>query len=176
MGWGWIGMKGLITRVNVFNYTKTMLTNCLEKGLAYKCYCSPEELETKRQKAYKEGGKPKYDGSCRERTDQPEGQDFAVRFKSRSEGTTVINDLLRGNVVFENAELDDLIILRRDTMPTYNLTVVVDDATMGITHVIRGDDHLNNTPRQALLYEAFGYDSAHICPHTNDPWGQINPV
>ncbi len=160
-GMTWLGLdwdEGPYYQSKRIQLYKDHVDKLLEKGLAYKCYCSPEELETKRQKAYKEGGKPKYDGRCRERTDQPEGQDFAVRFKSRSEGTTVVRDLLRGNVVFENAELDDLIILRRDKMPTYNLTVVVDDATMDITHVIRGDDHLNNTPRQALLYEAFGYD------------------
>jgi glutamyl-tRNA synthetase len=160
-GMKWLGLdwdEGPYYQSKRIQLYRDHVDTLLEKSLAYKCYCSPEELEERRQRILKAGGKPKYDGRCRERTDQPGGnQDFAIRFKSRTEGTTVINDLLRGNVIFENAELDDLIILRRDKMPTYNLSVVVDDATMGITHVIRGDDHLNNTPRQVLLYEAFGY-------------------
>lgn len=129
----------------------------LEEGKAYRCYCTPEELEQMRKKALQEGRKPKYDGRCRNRTDQP-NRPFAIRFKAPTEGVTVVEDLLRGRVVFRNEELDDLIILRSDGTPTYNFCVVVDDALMGITHVIRGDDHLNNTPRQLLLYQALGFD------------------
>ncbi|UCC66146.1 MAG: glutamate--tRNA ligase [Deltaproteobacteria bacterium] len=129
----------------------------LREGKAYRCYCTPEELEERRQRALAEGGKPKYDGRCRERKDQPAGLPHAIRFRSRQAGVTIVDDLIKGRVTFDNEELDDLIILRSDDSPTYNFTVVVDDVLMGITHVIRGDDHLNNTPRQILLYEALGY-------------------
>jgi glutamyl-tRNA synthetase len=129
----------------------------LNSGKAFRCFCTPEELEERRQQALATGRKPKYDGRCRERTDQPAGLPFAIRFKAAQEGKTIVEDLVKGKVVFENEELDDLIILRSDGTPTYNFVVVVDDALMGITHVIRGDDHLNNTPRQIQLYTALGY-------------------
>jgi glutamyl-tRNA synthetase len=129
----------------------------LDSGKAYRCYCTPEELEERRQHALAAGRKPKYDGRCRERTDQSADLPFAVRFKAPQEGVTMVDDLIKGQVAFANEELDDLIILRSDGTPTYNFVVVVDDALMGITHVIRGDDHLNNTPRQIQLYEALGY-------------------
>ena len=129
----------------------------LNEGKAYRCYCSTEELDLKRNEAQKKGLKPKYDGTCRGRTDQPKGTPFVVRFKAPREGLVVVDDLLRGKVVFDIAELDDLIIQRTDGSPTYNFVVVVDDADMGITHVIRGDDHLSNTPRQCLLYDALNF-------------------
>jgi glutamyl-tRNA synthetase len=129
----------------------------LTEGKAYRCYCTPEELEERRQRALAEGHKPKYDGRCRERTDRPPDLPSVIRFKAPQEGTTTVDDLIKGEVTFENEELDDLIIMRSDGSPTYNLVVVVDDALMGISHVIRGDDHLNNTPRQIHLYEALGY-------------------
>ncbi len=129
----------------------------LQGGKAFRCYCTSEELEQRRQQALAEGRKPKYDGRCRERADQPADLPFVVRFKASQEGVTTVDDLVKGQVVFENEELDDLIILRSDGTPTYNFVVVVDDALMGITHVIRGDDHLNNTPRQIQLYQALGY-------------------
>ncbi len=129
----------------------------LEEGKAYRCICTPEELEMKRKKALAEGRKPKYDGTCRDRNlDWRPGS--VVRFRSPDAGLTTVNDLIKGPVHFNNEELDDLIIERADGYPTYNFTVVVDDAQMGITHVIRGDDHLNNTPRQILLYKALGYE------------------
>jgi glutamyl-tRNA synthetase len=130
----------------------------LSSGKAYRCNCSAEALETMRAQALNEGRNPMYDGSCRDRTDVDSTKPHVVRFRSPSEGQTVVHDLLRGDVVKANSELDDLILVRSDGAPTYNLTVVVDDALMGITHVIRGDDHLNNTPRQIQLYEAFGFD------------------
>jgi glutamyl-tRNA synthetase len=129
----------------------------LKGNKAYRCYCTPEELEERRKQALAAGRKPKYDGRCRGRTDQPAGLPFVVRFQASQAGTTQVDDLVKGRVVFENEELDDLIILRSDGTPTYNFVVVVDDALMGITHVIRGDDHLNNTPRQIQLYQALGY-------------------
>jgi glutamyl-tRNA synthetase len=129
----------------------------LQSGKAFRCYCTPDELEERRQQALAQGRKPKYDGRCRKRTDQPTDRPFVVRFMASQEGATQVDDLVKGQVVFENEELDDLIILRSDGTPTYNFVVVVDDALMGITHVIRGDDHLNNTPRQIQLYQALGY-------------------
>ena len=126
-------------------------------GKAYRCYCTPEELDKKRSEAQKKGLKPKYDGTCRERADQPEGVPYVVRFKVPLEGSVIVEDLLRGKIVFEIIELDDLILQRTDGSPTYNFVVVVDDADMGITHVVRGDDHLSNTPRQCLLYDALSF-------------------
>jgi glutamyl-tRNA synthetase len=132
------------------------ISKLLEEGKAYRCICTPEELEMKRKKALAEGRKPKYDGTCRDRNlDRRPGS--VVRFRSPDAGLTTVNDLIKGPVHFNNEELDDLIIERADGYPTYNFAVVVDDAQMGITHVIRGDDHLNNTPRQILLYGALGY-------------------
>ena len=129
----------------------------LSAGKAYHCYCTAEELDRKRSEAQKAGNKPKYDGTCRERSDITEGAPSVIRFKAPIEGTVVVEDLLRGKVIFDIAELDDVIIQRTDGTPTYNFVVVVDDSEMGITHVIRGDDHLSNTPRQCLLYDALDY-------------------
>ncbi len=129
----------------------------LREGKAYRCDCPPDVVEAKRRQALAEGRKPKYDGTCRERTDVDPSKPHVVRFKATREGTTVVHDLLRGEVVYDNSELDDLVLVRTDGTPTYNFTVVVDDALMGITHVIRGDDHLNNTPRQVQLYRALGF-------------------
>ena len=136
-------------------YTKKIM-HLLSTGKAYHCYCTPEELDQKRNDAQKAGLKPKYDGTCRKRTDTPE-KPYVVRFKAPQEGSVVVEDMLRGKVIFDIAELDDLIIQRTDGTPTYNFVVVVDDSEMGITHVIRGDDHLSNTPRQCLLYDALDF-------------------
>ncbi|GBD25461.1 Glutamate--tRNA ligase [bacterium HR30] len=129
----------------------------LASGHAYRCYCSQEELEAKREQALKAGRKPMYDRTCRQRTVEHPNQPYAVRFKAPLEGVTIVEDLVKGHVVFENSELDDLIIVRSDGSPTYNLCVVVDDALMRISHVIRGDDHLANTPKQILIYRALDY-------------------
>ncbi len=128
----------------------------IEKGHAYRCYCSRDELDQMRESQRAAGKKPMYDGRCRQRQEQPEDQPYVIRFRSPDEGETNVNDLVLGPVSFPNAELDDLILLRSDGTPTYNLAVVVDDAAMGITHVVRGSDHLNNTPRQIQLYQALG--------------------
>ena len=128
----------------------------LGEGKAYKCYCSRDELDSMREAQREAGQKAMYDGRCRNRTEHPEGAPYVVRFRSPDEGETIVNDLVLGLVSFPNKELDDLILLRTDGSPTYNLAVVVDDADMGITHVVRGSDHLNNTPRQIQLYEALG--------------------
>jgi len=129
----------------------------LAQGRAYRCYCTPEELEEKRKRALQEKKKPKYDGKCRNLSSPYPDGPYAVRFKCPQKGQTVVEDLVKGQIVFDNAELDDLIIQRSDGMPTYNFAVVADDGTMGITHVMRGDDHINNTPRQILLFQALGY-------------------
>ncbi len=137
----------------------------LASGNAYRCYCSPHELEAKRELALREGRKPVYDRSCRARPKGVTGAPFAIRFKMPTDGVTVVHDLVKGPAAFEHEELDDLIIVRSDGSPTYNLCAVVDDATMRISHVIRGDDHLTNTPKQIQIYRALGYpvpEFAHV--------------
>ncbi len=129
----------------------------LEQGRAYWCVCTPEELDGRRKAAQARGESIKYDGRCRARGLTTPAEPAALRFRSPQTGRTVIEDLIKGSIVFDNAVLDDLIILRSNGDPTYHLSVVVDDALMGITHVIRGDDHVNNTPRQVPLFEALGY-------------------
>ncbi|MBW2623429.1 MAG: glutamate--tRNA ligase [Deltaproteobacteria bacterium] len=125
----------------------------LDAGRAYYCHCTSEELDAQREKALKEGGKPKYNGKCRDKG-LGAAPGSVIRFKGPLTGSTGWRDLIKGAIVIDNSELDDLILVRGDGLPTYNLAVVVDDLTMGITHVIRGDDHINNTPRQILLYHA----------------------
>lgn len=160
-GMNWLGLtwdEGPFRQTDRFDVYRSYVEKLLAEGRAYRCYCSPEELEARRQEALAKGGQPKYDGRCRDRKEPVEGVSPAIRFRMPDAGETVVDDLIRGAVVFENSQLDDLIILRSDNTPTYNLTVVVDDVDMRITHVIRGDDHLNNTPKQIQLYRAFGYD------------------
>jgi glutamyl-tRNA synthetase len=136
----------------------------LSSGKAYYCHCTPEELDKKRESAKSKGMKPKYDGTCRELGLGPEAGSV-VRLKSPLTGKTHLKDLVKGSISFNNDELDDLILKRSDDSPTYHMAVVADDITLGITHVIRGDDHVNNTPRQILIYEALGEplpDYAHV--------------
>ena len=128
----------------------------LESGKAYRCTCSKERLTEVREAAQAKGEKPKYDGHCRELGLGPDCGDHVIRFAAPLTGSTVVADLVKGDVTFNNEELDDLIIWRTDGTPTYNFVVVIDDHEMEVTHVIRGDDHLNNTPKQQLLYEALG--------------------
>ena len=159
-GMKWLGLdwdEGPFYQSDRFPIYREHVQRLLATGKAYRCYCSAEELEAKRESALAEGRKPKYDGTCRNLTSEIAGKPFVVRFKAPESGATVFDDLIKGRISFENAELDDLIIQRTDGTPTYNFTVVIDDATMAITTVIRGDDHINNTPRQILLYEALGY-------------------
>jgi len=130
----------------------------LAEGKAYRCVCTPEELDARREAARAKGETPRYDRKCRDLSpSEAVEKPFVIRFRAPLSGKTIVRDLLRGDVAYENGELDDLILLRSDGLPTYNFVVVVDDASMGITHVLRGDDHLNNTPKQILLYEALGY-------------------
>ncbi len=126
----------------------------LATGKAYRCCCSKAALDAMRDTQRATGRKPMYDGRCRQRTNTPKNQPGVIRFRSPDTGKTVVHDLVLGDVTFNNRELDDLVLMRSDGSPTYNLAVVVDDANMGITHVIRGSDHLNNTPRQIQLYAA----------------------
>ncbi|MEW6096019.1 MAG: glutamate--tRNA ligase [bacterium] len=135
----------------------------LQDNMAYYCYCTQEELEALRKKALKSGKEPGYDGRCRylslsQRSEyESSGRKPTVRFKT-SPGTTAVNDLIRGNMSFDNTLFGDFIIVRSDGIPTYNFVCSIDDALMGITHVIRGEDHLSNTPRQILLYQALGFE------------------
>ncbi|MBI4665019.1 MAG: glutamate--tRNA ligase [Nitrospinae bacterium] len=129
----------------------------LKEGKAYRCVCPKEELDRKREELLKAGQKPKYDGACRHKNIQADcGQPYVIRIATPPVGVTVVDDMLRGTVTFNNEELDDMIIVRADKTPTYNFCVVVDDAEMRISHVIRGDDHLANTPRQIIIYKALG--------------------
>lgn len=150
--------EGPYRQTDRFDIYRSYVERLLTEGKAYRCYCTQEELEERRQKALSEGRSPKYDGRCRDIKEQIPGKPFAVRFMMPQEGQVVIKDLIKGEVVFENNQLDDLIIMRSDGTPTYNFVVVVDDVEMGITHVIRGDDHLNNTPKQIHIYRALGYE------------------
>lgn len=140
------------------------LEQLLAKKQAYYCDCSKERLEKLREKQIKSGEKPKYDGKCRD-LNLSKSPETIVRFKTPQTGQITFTDLVRGEITVANNELDDLVIARADGMPTYNFSVVVDDADMAITHVIRGDDHVNNTPRQINLYKALGFsipEFAHV--------------
>ena len=160
-GMKWLGLdwdEGPLRQTQRMDIYREHVDRLLKAGKAYYCYCSPEELETRRKEAMAAGRPPKYDRKCRSLTAPIPGRIPAVRFLSTDEGQTIVRDLIRGPVTFENQQLDDLIIQRSDGFPTYNFAVVVDDVTMKISHVVRGDDHLNNTPRQIQLYQALGYE------------------
>ncbi|MBN1377901.1 MAG: glutamate--tRNA ligase [Gammaproteobacteria bacterium] len=158
-GMRWLGLdadEGPFYQTQRFGRYRQVIDQLLESGQAYYCYCSKERLESLREKQMAAKEKPRYDGLCRELSEKPAGIQPVVRFRNPQGGKVVINDLIRGKVEISNDELDDLIIARSDGSPTYNLTVVVDDLDMGITHVIRGDDHLNNAPRQINILKALG--------------------
>ncbi|MBM4298205.1 MAG: glutamate--tRNA ligase [Deltaproteobacteria bacterium] len=148
---------------------KEKVKELLANGKAYPCICTAEVLDAKRQLAMKEKRKPAYDGTCRPAegviAELPKDKPYTVRFRSPHDGSTIVKDLIKGDVVFDNRELDDLIIARSDGTPTYNFCVVVDDVDMRVSHIIRGDDHLSNTPRQIQLYQALGHglpEFAHV--------------
>ncbi len=133
------------------------VSRLLENGHCYHCFCPPERLESMREQAQKEGRKPFYDRTCRDAGRTPgDGEASVIRFKAPLDGQTMVNDLVRGPVSFDNRELDDLILVRSDGTPTFHLVVVCDDIDMGITHVLRGEDHLSNTPRQLQIFKALG--------------------
>lgn len=154
----WLGLdwdEGPYRQTDRIDIYREYAYKLLREGKAYRCYCTPEELETRRQEALKEGKTPRYDRRCRE-IEEELNKPYAIRFKMPLEGETVVDDLVKGAVVFKNSEIEDLVILRSDETPTYNFCVVVDDYEMKITHVIRGEDHLNNTPKQIHIYHALG--------------------
>ena len=161
-GMQWVGLdhdEGPFYQTKRFDRYKSVIATMLDQGTAYRCFCSKDELEQMRTAQTARGEKPRYDGRCRNRapgTPPPPGVTPVVRFANPLEGEVVVEDLVHGHTVFRNTELDDLIIERSDGNPTYNFCVVVDDMDMGVTHVIRGDDHLNNTPRQMNMLRALG--------------------
>lgn len=159
-GMTWLGLEydeGPFFQTHRFPRYQEVIQQMLKQGTAYYCYCTKERLEHLRAEQLARKQKPRYDGHCRHGVrNPPKDIPPVVRFKNPLEGTVVVEDLIHGPVVFQNAELDDLIIARSDGTPTYNFVVTVDDMDMRITHVIRGDDHLNNTPRQINLYKALG--------------------
>ncbi|MHB1142381.1 MAG: glutamate--tRNA ligase [Sulfuricaulis sp.] len=160
-GMTWLGLEydeGPFFQTHRFPRYKEVIQQMLREGQAYQCYCPKERLEQLRAEQMARKEKPRYDGKCRHGvTNPPAGVAPVVRFKNPLDGVVVVEDLVRGRVIFQNSELDDLIIARGDGSPTYNFTVVVDDMDMKITHVIRGDDHLNNTPRQMNMLKALNY-------------------
>ena len=167
---------------NRFERYRIAAIELLRQKKAYPCYCTAEELDAKRKQAEREHRKPGYDGKCRdlpfsdnlELPDRAAGRNYTIRFRSPHDGSTVVDDLIKGRAVFENSELDDLIIFRSDGVPTYNFATVLDDADFGITHIVRGDDHLPNTPRQIQIYYALGLTPpafAHL-PMVMGPDGQ----
>lgn len=158
-GMQWLGLaadEGPYYQTQRFDRYREVIAGMLKAGTAYHCYCTKQELDALREAQIARKEKPRYTGICRERTEPRAGVAPVVRFRNPLEGAVVVEDLVHGAVTFQNTELDDLIIARSDGTPTYNFCVVVDDMDMGITHVIRGDDHLNNTPRQMNLLKALG--------------------
>ena len=147
--------EGPFYQTDRFDRYRAVIQQLLDNGQAYYCSCSKQRLESLREQQMKNKQKPRYDGCCRDKGLQPGDEpDMVVRFKTPQAGDVVWNDLVKGTISVSNTELDDLIIARGDGTPTYNLTVVVDDADMNISHVVRGDDHVNNTPRQINIFKA----------------------
>lgn len=169
-GLSWLGLDWEGDPISQFSRVgrhQEAVEQMLSSGTAYKCYSTPEEIEAMREKARAEGRPPRYDGTWRDRDPSlaPDGVNPVVRLKTPQEGETVINDMVQGRVVIPNKDLDDLILLRSDGTPTYMLAVVVDDHDMGVTHIIRGVDHLTNAARQTLIFKALGWnvpEMAHI--------------
>jgi glutamyl-tRNA synthetase len=162
-GLAWLGLAP--DEAPVYQHTREkrhreVVETLLEQGHAYRCYCTPGELQAMREAAEADGRSPVYDGRWRDRdpAEAPAGVKPAIRLKTAQTGETVIQDQVQGEVAFQNTHLDDLILLRSDGTPTYNLAVVVDDHDMGVTHVIRGVDHLTNAARQTQIYKALGWD------------------
>ena len=158
-GMSWLGLdadEGPFYQTKRYARYREICDQLLESGRAYRCYCTREELDELRKRQLAAGEKSRYDGRCRERSGPRDGIEPVVRFMNPTDGEVVVDDQVKGRVVFRNEELDDLIILRSDGSPTYNFSVIVDDFDMQISHVIRGDDHLNNVPRQMNMLAALG--------------------
>lgn len=159
-GMKWVGLdwdEGPYRQTERMEIYRSHAMKLLAQGRAYWCVCKAEELEARRKEAEAKGLSPRYDGRCRAREFTAPPPDAALRFKAPEEGEIIVDDLIKGRITFENSAADDLIILRSNGYPTYNFSVVVDDALMQITHVVRGDDHLTNTPRQIPMFEALGF-------------------
>jgi glutamyl-tRNA synthetase len=159
-GMKWVGLdwdEGPYRQTERMDLYRSRAMKLFEQGQAYWCICKAEELEARRKEAEAKGLSPRYDGRCRDLGIMNPSGEAALRFKAPQEGQTVVDDLIKGKIVFENNVLDDLIILRSNGYPTYNFSVVVDDALMHITHVVRGDDHLTNTSRQVPIFQALGF-------------------
>ena len=159
-GMTWVGLdwdEGPFRQTERIDLYRSHAMKLLERGQAYWCICKAEELEARRKEAEAKGLSPRYDSRCRSLGITSPTDDAALRFKAPQEGQTVVDDLIKGKIVFDNNVLDDLIILRSNGYPTYNFSVVVDDALMNITHIVRGDDHLTNTPRQVPIFEVLGF-------------------
>lgn len=155
----WLGLdydEGPFYQTKRMERYKEVISELLDNNKAYHCYCSKEELDVMRETQKAQGLKPKYDGRCLKNPKIKPGVKPVVRFKNPTTGSVIWNDLIKGKIEISNAELDDLIIARSDGTPTYNFCVCVDDFDMQITHVIRGDDHVNNTPRQLNILHALG--------------------
>jgi glutamyl-tRNA synthetase len=158
-GMAWLGLdadEGPFYQSERMDRYREVVDDLLESGQAYRCYCSKERLERLREEAMDAGDKPRYDGHCRDLEQAPEGVEPVIRFRNPLEGSVTFDDRVRGRIEVSNAELDDLVIMRADGSPTYNFAVVIDDLDMNINLVIRGDDHINNTPRQINIYRALG--------------------
>lgn len=159
-GMKWVGLdwdEGPYRQTERMELYRAYAMKLFESGRAYWCVCKPEDLEARRREAEAKGLSPRYDGRCRNLGIASPTSEAALRFKAPQAGETVVDDLIKGKIVFDNNILDDLIILRSNGYPTYNFSVVVDDALMKITHVVRGDDHLTNTPRQVPIFDALGF-------------------
>lgn len=167
-GMQWLGLNhqgDIVYQSQRFDIYNQVIEHMLEQGLAYRCYCSPEELEAMREAQKARGEKPRYNGKCRCHPEVKEGGSPVIRFKNPQTGAVSWDDKVRGRITISNEELDDFIIRRSDGTPTYNFCVVVDDAEQGITLVIRGEDHISNTPKQINLYQALGHsipEFAHV--------------
>lgn len=158
-GMQWLGLvwdDGPYYQTKRFERYNQVIEQLLVEGKAYKCFMPATELDAIREEQMSKGQKPRYPGTWRDRTDHPESKPYAIRFKTPQSGSVVVKDHIRGNIEIANTELDDLIIRRTDGVPTYNFCVVIDDWDMGITHVVRGEDHINNTPRQINILQALG--------------------
>jgi glutamyl-tRNA synthetase len=153
--WDRWGEHDLMRQTERMERYRAEVQGLLDRGEAYRCHCTPDELEGRRKAAMAAGQTYRYDGRCRNRS-LPAGSASVVRFAAPPTGEIVVDDLVKGKVVFDAGSVDDFILLRSDATPTYNFCVVIDDVDMEITHVIRGDDHLNNTPKQIQLYRALG--------------------
>ncbi len=160
-GLQWVGLdwdEGPVFQSDRFARYTELAEALLARGQAYHCYCTPDEVEAMRAQQIAAGENPRYNGKCRAGAAPRDGVSPVIRFKTPPDGEITIHDAVRGTVVYANADLDDLVIMRADGSPTYHFSVVIDDADMQITHVIRGDDHLNNTPRQINIIEALGFE------------------